>query len=622
MILLIATYNLPVVKRSEERVPLSQISDLTRAMTEKKDDKPLPLRSRAELLLEAQTHPAATFTPEEYHQLLHELQVHQIELELQNEELRNSQLALEEHRARYMRLYHNAPVGYVVLNAAGIITESNTTFAHMAGTESPHIHGKPFADFLVADDQSIFRARLRSFFKQPENKHIEVRLKSTGKTCRYVDLAATLHNSHENRENIHNELLVTVTDTTARAEAERALQKFQDFVLTIIDSLDLHVCVLDENGTILLVNEAWRRFAAANPPIPENIEEGANYLTICDNATGEDKESARIFAAALRAILRNERDAFTLEYPCHSPTEQRWFVGKATKLISDVVFGKIVVAHENITERKKLEQEQVFLQDHVRQLAKAESLGLMAGAIAHNFNNKLSAVLGNLELALDMWQDGDDMTPCVKNAFKAAWKASEMSGLMLTYLGQTAAEKEPVDLSSICTQAIHVLQLAKPTELAVTTDFPAPGPVVRVNAQQMQQIVSSLVINAWEAMEDEQGMVDVSIGTGTPETISSRNRFPVDWRPQTGEYVCLTVRDNGCGIPDKEIEKIFDPFFTSKFTGRGMGLSVVLGILRSHGGAITVESKCGEGSVFRVFLPLCGSSRERDLPEVEDQIRF
>jgi signal transduction histidine kinase len=231
----------------------------------------------------------------------------------------------------------------------------------------------------------------------------------------------------------------------------------------------------------------------------------------------------------------------------------------------------------------------------------------MAGAIAHNFNNMLSVVLGNLELALDMSEDKADMTSHVQGALKAAWKASEISISMLTYLGQTAGEKEPVDLSSVCNHAFHILQLAKPAEIVVNTDFPVPGPFVRANAQQMQQVVSGLVANAWESMEGEQGTVDVSICTMWPEKIPSMNRFPIDWSPKAQEYACITVQDNGSGISDTDIEKIFDPFFTSKFTGRGMGLAVVLGILRSHDGGVTVESKQHKGSVFRVFIPLCFS---------------
>ena len=165
-------------------------------MTKKQEENDTSLRNRAEKLLRKHSDNADTLRLEDAHQLVHELQVHQIELELQNEELRLVQTKLEKNRARYMQLYHNAPVGYVVLNQAGIIKESNATFANMVGRESPQIHGKPFADFLVPDDQAIFHARLRSFFKQPVDKHIELRLKSNEKFTRYIDLAATMQNGH------------------------------------------------------------------------------------------------------------------------------------------------------------------------------------------------------------------------------------------------------------------------------------------------------------------------------------------------------------------------------------------------------------------------------------------
>ncbi len=574
-------------------------------MTQKEEDTIATLRKRAETLLNELPDNEGRIRAQDFQQLVQELQVHQIELELQNEELRQVQTKLEENRARYMKLYHNAPVGYVVLNQAGMIKESNATFARMVGVKNRQIDGKPFADFLVTDDQAIFRARLKSFFKQPVDKHIELQLESAENVQRYVDLAAAMQNRQEIVEDIENELLITVTDVTARVKAEKSLQKSQDFIVAIIDSLDSHICVLDEKGTILLVNEAWRRFAVENsPPSPDNLAEGANYLAVCENLQGEDIECAHLFAAGIRAILKGDRETFALEYPCHSPGEQRWFIGTATKLISDITYGKVVVAHQNITERKQLEKEQISLQDQLRQIAKAESLGVMAGAIAHNFNNTLGVVVGNLDLALDMLQDAENAEPIVKNALSAAWRASEISSLMLTYLGQSVSDRQPVDFSSICHQNIHQIKLVKPSEIVITTDFPSPGPWVRVDRKQIQQIVSNLIINGWEAMEDKPGSIKLTISIAQSSEIARRHRFPLEWQPQDTNYACLSVRDDGCGITDEDIEKIFDPFYTSKFTGRGMGLSVILGIIRSYEGAITVENHLDKGAVFHVYIPV------------------
>jgi PAS domain S-box-containing protein len=575
---------------------------LGNTMTDTPSEQAETLREKAEALLQITPAAAEALSTEAGKQLLHELQVHQIELELQNEELRKSQIALEESRGRYMHLYHNAPVGYVVLNRAGIIVQDNATFAGMVGHDYRQLHGKPFADFLVPEDQPIFRARLKAFFKHPDDKHIEVRLGTAGKTSLNVDLAAAVqHSNHQGQQPQDNELLVTVTDITARVKAEEALQRSHKFILDVIDSLSAHICVLDGDGEIIAVNKAWRRFSTTNRPIAGNLAEGANYLAICDNAKGDDANFAATFAAGIRAVLQGQSDMFSLEYPCHSEDEQRWFMGRVTRLSEDV-HGQVVVAHENISEQKLLEKEKLQLQTQINQLEKAESLGRMAGAIAHNFNNALAAVLGNLEMALEDIS-GDEPSRILKAALQAAWRASEMSGLMLTYLGQTVEQQEPVDLSMVCRQVLPLLMLAKPHGIEITTDFPMPGQIVRASAKQIQQIFSSLMANAWEAMENKPGWVRVTINTVVPQEISTKHRYPLDYQIQDSAYTCLLVQDSGVGIADRDLDNLFDPFFTSKFAGRGMGLSVVLGILRAHRGAITVESHPGRGSIFRVYLP-------------------
>ena len=493
----------------------------------------------------------------------------------------------------------------MVLNQARIIRESNATFARMVGGENRQIDGKPFTDFLIPGDQAIFRARLRSFFRQPVDKHIELQLNSADKTCRYIDLAATIQKRDETRDDMHHELFVTVNDVTERVEAQKKLQQSQDFIAAVIDSLDSHICVLDETGTILLVNKAWRRFAAENSPSTDDLVEGTNYLAACENAQGEDMECARRFAAGIRSVLRDEKETFSLEYPCHSPHKERWFTGIVTRLEANIAFGKIVVAHQNITERKELEKEQRYLHDQLKQIAKAESLGLMAGSIAPNFNKFISTVVGNLGLARTDKQDAENVETSVQDALSAAWRATEISNLMLTYLGLQASDLQPGDFSTICSENLAKIYLPRPGEIAISTDFPSPGPQVSADSKQIQQLLSNLVINAWEAMDDKPGKIHLEISTVHSAKIGDRFRFPLDWQPEDKNYACLSVRDTGGGIAEEDIEKIFDPFFTRKFLGRGLGLSVILGIVRSHEGAISVESQIGNGTVFRVYLPVC-----------------
>lgn len=573
-------------------------------MTKKIKETTQTLRERAETILQASKTMQEAITPEEYMQLLHELQVHQIELELQNEELRNSQNNLEESRSRYMQLYHNAPVGYVVLNHVGIIKQVNATFASMVKAEVGRniLLGKPFADYLVPEDKRIFLARAKSFFKNPVDKQIEVRIGDADATRLVVNLEATpLHRNETVQDQHEDELLVTVSDITLRVNAEEELNKSRTFIRSVIDSLTAHVCVLDENGIILTVNDAWRKFAAANPPVKSNICEGTDYLAVCDNVQGEEAEMAHAFAEGIRSVLQGETDLFSLEYPCHSEDEERWFVARVTPLDGNPKGA--VVAHENISERKRLEKEQVKLQAQLSQLAKSESLALMAGAIAHHFNNKLGGVIGYLEMVLEDRQLIDVTSRNLNAAFKAAQQASEISGQLLTYLGLKNAKRELVDLCEVCSQEFSQLLLSKPKHIEMASCFEIPGPTVRANVKQVQQIVSNLVINAWEALENRKGSLRVGVSTIRPDDISVGHRFPIGWQPQANAYACLEVQDEGIGIADKDMDKLFDPFFTSKFTGRGLGLSLILGMLRVYDGCVTVQSQPNQETVFRVYIP-------------------
>jgi two-component system cell cycle sensor histidine kinase/response regulator CckA len=130
------------------------------------------------------------------------------------------------------------------------------------------------------------------------------------------------------------------------------------------------------------------------------------------------------------------------------------------------------------------------------------------------------------------------------------------------------------------------------------------GPGINANANEIQQILTNLVTNAWEAGGDRRSAVRLTVKAVFPAEIPAHRRFPVDWWPRDNAYACLEVVDRGSGIAEKDIEKIFDPFFSSKFSGRGLGLPVVLGIVRAHRGAVTVETELGRGSTFRVFLPV------------------
>jgi two-component system, cell cycle sensor histidine kinase and response regulator CckA len=258
----------------------------------------------------------------------------------------------------------------------------------------------------------------------------------------------------------------------------------------------------------------------------------------------------------------------------------------------------------DISERKSIEKENARLEEKNRQLQKAESLGVMAGAIAHHFNNQLGVVIGNLEMALDDLQLGVTPPHGLNDAMLAAHKAAEVSGQMLTYLGQGTDRRKPLDLSTFCRQCLPLLQSAAPKNVHLALDLPAAAPIINASALQLQQLLTNLVTNAWEATSAAHGTIDIAVKTVSPKEISATHRFPIGRQAEDSAYGCLSVMDTGAGIASDDIDKLFDPFFSSKFTGRGLGLSIVLGVVKGHGGLITVESEKGRGSTFRVFFPI------------------
>ncbi len=384
------------------------------------------------------------------------------------------------------------------------------------------------------------------------------------------------------------------------------LEVTHNFITGVLNSLSSHICVLDRNGIIIMVNEAWRRFAYENSDVSRNCFEGSNYIEICDTVTAddEDKETAQAFAQGIVSVLSGKIEEFSLEYPCHSPDEKRWFIGRVTRMTEDDEV-RAVVAHENITERKILEECQLQMQERITQQAKSESLSRMAEAIAHKFNTMLAGILGNLELSLDHIPRGGEAAVNIHSALQAAWRVSELNSLMLMYLGQIKDVNESVNFAGACREQLSILLKMKPGHVEIVNNLPQSGPIVRGNYKLIQQIFASLVTNAWESMDGmSTGMVTVKVTEEDGSSLSGKKQFPIDWQAQDQSYACLEVSDNGCGIPMSSLDKLFDPFYSSKTPGRGMGLPVVLGVLRTHGGMITVSSKIGRGSTFKAYLPI------------------
>ncbi|MBF0230425.1 MAG: response regulator [Desulfamplus sp.] len=265
---------------------------------------------------------------------------------------------------------------------------------------------------------------------------------------------------------------------------------------------------------------------------------------------------------------------------------------------------KNIQLENEIIERQKAEEKQRELEAANLRLQKAESLGQMAAGVAHLFNNYLYAVSGHLELALEDLEEDSDVKDNIKSAIQAVWRASDVSGAMLTYIGQKIITLEPVDISECCRRSLAVMPDFTNSSVVIETDFTDKELIINANASQMQQLINHLITNAYESIVENKGKITIITKLIDSSDIPQSNLFPAGAKPSSDKYGYIEVTDTGYGIPEEDIGKIFDPFFTTKFIGRGLGLAVVLGIVKSWQGMIAVSSKTGHGSSFMIFIPL------------------
>ncbi len=383
-----------------------------------------------------------------------------------------------------------------------------------------------------------------------------------------------------------NEELQTEIDN--REQAEDAFRRTHERLDAILESISDAFFALDDQFVVVYYNRAAERMLRRS----HTEVLGRHFLDAFPEARGSIFERNYRQALATREFMAFES---------HFDVEPlvNWYDVRVHPFSDG-----IAVFFQVTTERKRAQAEKEKLELQNRQLQKAESLGRMAGAIAHHFNNQLQAVMMNLEMAINDLPRNAEPVGNLTEAKQSALKAAEVSTLMLTYLGQTVAKHEPLYLCEACQRQLPMLEAGLPKDMVLETDFPTPGPVIHANTNQIQQVLMNLVTNAWEALGGAKGSIRVAVKTICASEISAENRFPVNWQSQGAECACLEVTDAGCGIAAEDIEMLFDPFFSTKFTGRGLGLPVVLGIVRAHSGCVTVESQPGKGSVFRVFLPL------------------
>jgi two-component system cell cycle sensor histidine kinase/response regulator CckA len=271
---------------------------------------------------------------------------------------------------------------------------------------------------------------------------------------------------------------------------------------------------------------------------------------------------------------------------------------------------------QDVTEREQAEARRRQTEAQIQHAQKLESLGVLAGGVAHDFNNLLTAMLGYTSLARSMLPADAPIVPLLLEVEKAAERAAELTQRMLAYSGKGRFVAEPCNLSVLVRDMAKLLETIVSPRAVLRLELNPRLPLIEGDAAQLRQVITGLISNASEALGDKEGVITVRTGVVTADADSLRSAYLADDLPG-GEYVFVEVIDTGCGMGPETLARVFEPFFSTKFVGRGLGLAATLGVVRGHRGAVKVTSAVGQGSTFQLFIPRAGGERAASTPDAD-----
>ncbi len=525
------------------------------------------------------------------------------------------QLAASE--TRYRTIFNTAMDGFWLVNEQGRLLQVNEAYCHMSGYSEQELLSMNIADFEVNESVDDVAAHNQKIKIKGEDRFVSKHRRKNGTTFD-VEVSAKCVPAYDGL------FVGFLRDISERKQAEQTLQYERNLSMDILNAQPAGIYRIRVFARDTWEKDAWLSFKNS-PHVVELASE-----PFC-NILGTTKEALENNPGLVIDLIHpDDREGFAKKNEGAAANLEE-FMWEGRLVIDGVIrwahFQSLPRPLENgdvlwtgalidITDRIKAEEEHSIMESQLQHTQKLESLGVLSGGIAHDFNNILAIIMGNCSLAKRDKENAGEFIPKIE---KAAERAAELCRQMLAYAGKAQFVQARVDFRSLVGEMVDMLEKTTPQNAGIKFDCTPDISPIHGDSSQLNQVVMNLIINASEAIGKVQGEIRVSLSETTMHDGHSEKDYNGKAIP-AGSYVCLEVSDNGCGMDEETKWRIFEPFYTTKFTGRGLGMSAVLGIINSHKGALQLQSRLGQGSTFKVYLPVqkMDSAQERPVQQAAE----
>ena len=497
---------------------------------------------------------------------------------------------LRARKERFQALFDRASDGIVIASPGGKLIAANQSFVQMHGYTVDEMLGMSLNDLYTPDVRQRVPERMQRILSgEPMTFEIEHCHKDGRVIALEVSASSILSDGEPLIQSFYRDITERKRTEEALREDEALFRLLTEDVLDVIwkADRDLHITYISPADEDL---RGYRADEVIGRHVFEMFtDEGVALVKeILRQRPGAEQHGAR-------AAFRN----FEVQHRCKDGS-LLW--GEVFSTVERDAHGAITGYHgitREITKRKQAEAARAELEAQLRESQKMEALGTLAGGVAHDFNNALAMIVGNVELARQDVGPGHPALESLEEIAKASRRSKDLVQQILAFARRQTLERKPTSLSMVVLESARLLRASIPTKVSLKVECKADTPAVLADAMQVNQVLLNLSSNALQAVQSQErpGVIEIRLEAHTQGEARGDLR--------RGRYACLSVRDNGSGMDEATRAHIFEPFFTTKpvGTGTGLGLSVVHGIVQAHEASIQVESAPGEGSRFRIYFP-------------------